>query len=106
MQGKHKEKRILVVDDEPGARRLLKEMLSETYTVFSAGSAVEAKELVGKDSIDLLLSDIKMPGEDGLSLLIFVKQKFNAYLKSTFNMLKLHVILNKRFGDEVSKDEI
>ena len=32
--------------------------------------------------------------------------KFNAYLKSTFNMLKLHVILNKRFGDEVSKDEI
>jgi len=35
-----------------------------------------------------------------------IDPKWNAYLKSTFNMLKLHVILNKRFGDEVSKDEI
>ena len=62
--------RILVVDDDPSACELLSEALGVAgATVRSAESASEAIQLLTRESFDVLISDISMPGEDGLSLI-------------------------------------
>lgn len=61
---------ILVVDDEPDIRQLVQEILEdEGYDVAVAENAEQAKELRRKRRPDLVLLDIWMPGEDGISLL-------------------------------------
>jgi len=68
-------KKVLVVDDELSVR----EILSEGLTVFGfdsvvASGAAEALEIVRKGEIDLVLTDIEMPGETGMELLASVKK--------------------------------
>lgn len=61
---------ILVVDDEPDIRQLVSEILEdEGYEVAVAENAEQAKELRRQRRPDLVLLDIWMPGEDGISLL-------------------------------------
>ena len=61
---------ILVVDDEPDIRQLVSEILEdEGYEVAVAEDAEKAKELRRQRRPDLVLLDIWMPGEDGISLL-------------------------------------
>lgn len=61
---------ILIVDDEPDIRQLVSEILEdEGYEVATAENAEQAKELRRKRRPDLVLLDIWMPGEDGISLL-------------------------------------
>ncbi len=60
---------ILVVDDESALRRILARILErEGYEVATAGDATAARELLATNSFDLVITDITMPGEDGLSL--------------------------------------
>jgi PAS domain S-box-containing protein len=62
--------RILVVDDEPDTRDLLKQGLEYAgATVSLAGSAAEAIAAIEKDVPDILISDIGMPGVDGYDLI-------------------------------------
>ncbi len=61
---------ILVVDDEPDIRTLVQEILSdEGYDVDVAADATSARESRRLRRPDLVLLDIWMPGEDGISLL-------------------------------------
>ncbi len=62
-------KRILLVDDEPGIRASLKVVLEPTYEVISASDAQEGLELFRRESPNLVLLDVMLPGTDGLSLL-------------------------------------
>ena len=72
-----KKNRILVVDDEEGLRLLYKEELEEEGAeVELAASGEEALEKLEKNSIDLVLLDIKMPGMDGVEVLRRVKEKW------------------------------
>lgn len=60
----------LVVDDEPEIRELLAETLEEHQCkVIAAASAQEALDLAKKYSFDLIITDVKMPGMDGITLL-------------------------------------
>lgn len=60
---------ILVVDDEISLLTLAKEILIKRgYTVFQAENAEQALEVLKKESIDLLFSDVIMPGMDGYQL--------------------------------------
>ena len=55
--------RILVVDDEEDIRMSLKDFLTEKkYTVFTAESGHQALEIIKKKKIDIVLSDVVMPG--------------------------------------------
>ena len=60
---------LLLVDDEPGLREPLAEYLSDQgFSVLEAESAAAARSTLGETTPDLVLLDIMMPGEDGLSL--------------------------------------
>jgi two-component system OmpR family response regulator len=61
--------RLLLVDDEPSLREPLAEYLSrQGFSVTQAVSAADARSRLVEESPDLVLLDIMMPGEDGLSL--------------------------------------
>jgi len=61
---------ILVVDDEPDIRQLVREILEdEAYEVATAENAVEARRLYAQHRPDLALLDIWMPDVDGITLL-------------------------------------
>src|SRR3546814_6889916 len=61
--------RILLIDDEPSIREPLAEYLSaQGLPVVDAASAAEARSVLRAQTVDLVVSDIMMPGEDGLSL--------------------------------------
>jgi len=62
--------RILIADDEPGIRLTLKDDLEDAgYSVVAVGRGDEAWEELQKRPCDMLISDIVMPGLDGLKLL-------------------------------------
>ena len=62
--------RVLVVDDDADSRLLLQSALeSDGASVALAGSAASAFELLSAQRMDVLISDIGMPDEDGISLI-------------------------------------
>jgi len=69
--------RILIVDDEAPIRKILSKLLTEQgYECSAAANAVEAKEKLARESFDLLLCDVRMPGESGLELVEEVMPSF------------------------------
>lgn len=67
--------RILVIDDEPDARALLHRLLEDcSAVVTTAASADEAIDRLREAAIDVIVSDIGMPGEDGYSLISRVRE--------------------------------
>ncbi len=60
---------ILVVDDDKSTRQGVALALQETYTVLTAADADAALDVLTHNSVDLVLTDLRMPGRDGLSLL-------------------------------------
>ena len=61
---------ILVVDDDPATRELLFELLTHCRaTVFTAASAQAAVDMIGRSVPTLLIADIGMPGQDGISMM-------------------------------------
>jgi signal transduction histidine kinase len=69
-------KKVLVVDDEEGIRRVLNLSLKVVgYEVLSAGRAQDALHLVRTEQPPIVLADIKMPGMDGIELLKRIKEE-------------------------------
>ncbi|MDZ7683982.1 MAG: response regulator [Gammaproteobacteria bacterium] len=70
METKVTNNRILVVEDEPGVRALINRILSrEGYDVVMAASGSEALETLAElDDVDLVVSDIVMPGMKGTEM--------------------------------------
>jgi len=67
---------VLVVDDEEMMRNLLDKILSrEGYRILTASDGVHALEMLDKEEVDLIISDMKMPRMTGFELLKHVKQQ-------------------------------
>ena len=67
---------ILIVEDEAKMRRLLELNLGEDgFTTFSAGDAEAGLKLLHENSIDLVLTDLKLPGMNGLEFLQTIKRQ-------------------------------
>jgi len=67
--------RVLLVDDEADSRDLLSLLLNSCgATVSTASSAAEALKIVESERFDVIVSDIGMPGEDGFSLIVKIRQ--------------------------------
>jgi PAS domain S-box-containing protein len=68
--------KLLVIDDEPDARSLVKRLLEEcSATVVLAGSAADALREFDAAKFDLLISDIGMPGQDGYDLIREIRRR-------------------------------
>ena len=62
--------KILIIDDERDNTEIIKDILEDvSYTTMLARSANEAKAIVAANTFDLILMDVWMPGQDGISLL-------------------------------------
>ncbi len=71
--------RILIVDDAADTLEILQRNLdSAGYVVFSATSVAEAIRFLDTTQVDLVITDIKMPGESGLDLVRHVRENLRA----------------------------
>ena len=104
--------RVLIVDDEPGARRRLERLLSQeadVEVVAQAGSGRKAMEAIGTLKPDLVFLDVQMPGMTGIDVVrevgsrrmpavIFVTA-YDQYAVKAFDLAALDYLL-KPFDDE------
>jgi DNA-binding NtrC family response regulator len=67
-------KTVLIVDDEPASRYGLRRALESRYRVVEADSAAAARSALAAEKPDLLLLDVILPGEDGISFLRWLRQ--------------------------------
>ena len=69
--------RIVVVDDSPEARRLIRRILQSQgdFEIFEATNGVEAIELIDKERPDLVILDLMMPEVDGFAVLDVLRSK-------------------------------
>jgi len=78
---------ILAVDDEPHMLKLLERIISEKtpYRIDTTSNSLEVPDLLASHTYDLILSDLKMPGMDGLDILRHVKdaQRFEEVIMIT-----------------------
>jgi DNA-binding NtrC family response regulator len=68
-------KTVLIVDDEPASRYALRRALENRYQIAEADSAASARSSLVAGKPDLLLLDVVLPGEDGLSFLKWLRQE-------------------------------
>jgi two-component system, NtrC family, sensor kinase len=69
--------RILIVDDEQAIRKLLTRYLEGAgYECHTAENVESAKKLLASHTFDLLLCDLKMPGDSGLDLIRYAKEHY------------------------------
>ena len=62
--------KILIIDDEKDNTEIIKDILEDvSYSTMLARSAAEAKAVLAANDFDLILMDVWMPGQDGISLL-------------------------------------
>jgi len=75
---KRKKESILIVDDEVSVRRLLHQKLyGEGHECWEAGNAIQALDRLRKNSIALVILDIKMPGMSGIELLTEIRANYS-----------------------------
>ena len=67
---------ILIVDDEERTRKILKMNLQDRYRILLARNGEEAVHYLQHETVHLVLSDLRMPGMDGLALLAYVREHF------------------------------
>ena len=77
MSGAASKATILVIDDDPGMLEVFCEYLQPSFQTLAACSVADALQLCRCRTVDLLLVDIRLPGEDGLSL----ANKFSKHMK-------------------------
>lgn len=86
--------KILIVDDEADLREILSEDFSlQGATVFTAKNGREAYDVALKERPDVILSDVRMPGGDGVELLKRIRAKYDTtpphvFLLTGFSDLK------------------
>jgi response regulator RpfG family c-di-GMP phosphodiesterase len=73
----HEDRRCLVVDDEPRLRQALVRLMQlDGFTCFECGSGDEALELLAREPVILVLTDMRMPRMDGATLLRAIRERY------------------------------
>ncbi len=67
--------RVLVVDDKENMLRLFAKILGEGYDLSTAGDGAQALVLLAAQDFDVVVSDIRMPGADGIAVLQAAKRR-------------------------------
>ncbi len=110
-----KQKHVLIIDDEPAILKLISRILErDNFKVSTASCGESGINSFDSNSFDLVLTDIKMPGLSGVSVLEHIKSKTNGIvpvigMSGTPWLLNHHNfngILEKPFGSESLKKTI
>ena len=64
---------VLIVDDDKSVLNLIYEFAEDAFTPICIESAQSARRIIETEQIDAVISDIRMPAEDGISLLKWLK---------------------------------
>jgi len=84
ISGKNKPKQVntllCVDDDELTAEAISNYFIKQGYKTFTAFSAEEALEVLSKHHIDLVMTDVVMPGMDGLELTKIIKKNYDSHV--------------------------
>jgi DNA-binding NtrC family response regulator len=94
---------LLIVDDEKSTRDGLRAALEERYDVYVADDAKSAISLLESESFDVLLTDFRLPGEDGLKLIARAKSLAKppiCILMTAYGSEELAVDAMKRGADD------
>jgi YesN/AraC family two-component response regulator len=69
--------RILAIDDEPHMLRLLERLIEErtSYQITATSNSLEVPKLLRHNTFDLILTDLRMPGLDGMDILRMVNDQ-------------------------------
>ncbi len=94
---------VLLVDDDPALLRAVARALRDPeLEILTAASAPEALEILRKRPIDVLVSDIDMPGVSGLELIAMVRREFPA----TVRMLLTGAATSDRAIEAINEGEV
>jgi len=124
-------RRVLIVDDEIGARESLKMVLKNDYEVFLAKNAEEAFSQIKEHSPEVILLDIILPDLDGLKVLERIKRNdpvvivimvtatttvktaheakelgADGYVTKPFDIGQLRLIISRSLSDKGFKQEV
>ena len=69
----HVKRKVLVVDDEPTIRQVVRKRLSKDYVVIEAENGEQAVDMARSEKPDAILMDFMMPGLDGLGACYTIK---------------------------------
>ncbi|HEY6135753.1 MAG TPA: response regulator [Rubrivivax sp.] len=70
--------RLLIVDDDPAVRAMLREYLQgHGYAVGEAAGGIQMRECIEADLPDVVLLDLRLPGEDGLTLAKYLRERYD-----------------------------
>ncbi len=69
--------RILIIDDEPEILKLISNIISKrsNYRVFTTNNSLEVPNILVKESFHVILSDLRMPGINGLDILRLLREE-------------------------------
>jgi two-component system phosphate regulon response regulator OmpR len=91
------ERHLLVVDDDDRIRNLLKEYLARAgFRVTSAADAAAARRVLAVIDFDLMILDVMMPGEDGLSLTRWLRGENGPRAQTPILMLTARGLADER----------
>lgn len=87
---------ILIIDDNEDILEFLSEVLGDTYTLHLAADGEIAQDILDREIVDLIISDIMMPGTDGFELCLLVKSNVEychipVVLLTSQNTYKAHI---------------
>lgn len=97
--------KILIVDDERINAALITSYLSKSYDIIIASSGEEALKIVKKESPDLILLDVVMPGMDGFDVCKIIKQDYKLDFIPIIMLTALTSRENHQKGIEVGADD-
>jgi CheY-like chemotaxis protein len=96
-------RKILIVDDEPNVRKLLRTLL-KNFTVVEAEDGEKAVEIAGVEKPDLILMDIMMPKMDGYSSCYALKREPATRSIPIIILTAIDLKLNLQLGKEIGAD--
>jgi len=97
-------RKILVVDDEPNVRKLLRTLLKKKFTVLEAEDGSQAVNVASTEKPDLILMDIMMPKMDGYSSCYALKSKPATRSIPIIMLTAIDLRLNLQLSREIGAD--
>lgn len=100
--------RLLLIDDEPGIRRMMAlDLEADGYEVVTAADGRSGLDVFAERDFDIVLTDLKMPGLDGLEVLSRIKERSPGteviVITGHGDMITAVQALKRRAGDFITK---